>query len=180
MIAVSFTTSSWNNRLKGKPSVWDKRWRRKWRSTKQPSARIVTYMTWRKSTLSACFRHDRAWLRQPLTVIRNYSEGLRDILHSQDYDAKLLEEALKVVDEQSIRASSIIEHMRGLIKGKESKVREVDLNSSVPSILETYKELGGKYEVNLVIGQRSGFCPDWSPLSLKLFYSTCSITLPKP
>lgn len=40
--------------------------------------------------------------------------------------------------------------MRGLIKGKESKVREVDLNSSVPSILETYKELGGKYEVNLV------------------------------
>ena len=61
-----------------------------------------------------------------------------------------LEEALKVVDEYSIRASSIIEHMRGLITGKESKVREVDLNSSVPSILETYKELGGKYEVNLV------------------------------
>lgn len=97
--------------------------------------------------LSSMIAHE---LRQPLTVIRNYSEGLRDILHSQDYDAKLLEEALKVVDEQSIRASSIIEHMRGLIKGKESKVREVDLNSSVPSILETYKELGGKYEVNLV------------------------------
>lgn len=93
--------------------------------------------------LSSMIAHE---LRQPLTVIRNYSEGLRDILHSQDYDAKLLEEALKVVDEQSIRASSIIE----LIKGKESKVREVDLNSSVPSILETYKELGGKYEVNLV------------------------------
>lgn len=96
--------------------------------------------------LSSMIAHE---LRQPLTVIRNYSEGLRDIL-SQDYDAKVLEEALKVVDEQSIRASSIIEHMRGLIKGKESKVREVDLNSSVPSILETYKELGGKYEVNLV------------------------------
>lgn len=98
--------------------------------------------------LSSMIAHE---LRQPLTVIRNYSEGrLRDILHSQDYDAKVLEEALKVVDEQSIRASSIIEHMRGLIKGKESKVREIDLNSSVPSILETYKELGGKYEVNLV------------------------------
>lgn len=97
--------------------------------------------------LSSMIAHE---LRQPLTVIRNYSEGLRDILHSQDYDAKVLEEALKVVDEQSVRASSIIEHMRGLIKGKESKVREVDLNSSVPSILETYKELGGKYEVNLV------------------------------
>ena len=65
---------------------------------------------------------------RPLTVIRNYSESLRDILHSQDYDAKLLEEALKVVDEQSIRASSIIEHMRGLIKGKESKIQEVELN----------------------------------------------------
>lgn len=39
-----------------------------------------------------------------------------------------LEEALKVVDEHSIRASSIIEHMRGLIKGKESKIREVELN----------------------------------------------------
>lgn len=97
--------------------------------------------------LSSMIAHE---LRQPLTVIRNYSEGLRDILHSQDYDAKVLEEALKVVDEQSTRASSIIEHMRGLIKGKESKVREIDLNSSVPSILETYKELGGKYEVNLV------------------------------
>lgn len=97
--------------------------------------------------LSSMIAHE---LRQPLTVIRNYSEGLRDIIHSQDYDAKVLEEALKVVDEQSIRASSIIEHMRGLIKGKESKVREVDLNSLVPSILETYKELGGKYEVNLV------------------------------
>lgn len=91
--------------------------------------------------LSSMIAHE---LRQPLTVIRNYSEGLRDILHSQDYDAKLLEEALKVVDEQSIRASSIIEHMRGLIKGKESKVREVDLNSSVPSILETYKESAAK------------------------------------
>ncbi len=39
-----------------------------------------------------------------------------------------LEEALKVVDEHSIRASSIIEHMRGLIKGKESKIQEVELN----------------------------------------------------
>ena len=96
--------------------------------------------------LSSMVAHE---LRQPLTVIRNYSEGLSDIL-PQDCDAKGLEEALKVVDEQSIRASSIIEHTRGLIKGKESKVREVDLNSLVPAILETYKELGGKYEVNLV------------------------------
>lgn len=97
--------------------------------------------------LSSMIAHE---LRQPLTVIRNYSEGLRDIVHSPDYDAKVLEEALKVVDEQSIRASSIIEHMRGLIKGKESKVQEVNLNSSVPSILETYKELGGKYEIKFV------------------------------
>lgn len=99
-----------------------------------------------KIMLSSMIAHE---LRQPLTVIRNYSEGLSDIL-PQDCDATGLEEALKVVDEQSIRASSIIEHTRGLIKGKESKVREVDLNSLVPAILETYKELGGKYEVNLV------------------------------
>lgn len=97
--------------------------------------------------LSSMIAHE---LRQPLTVIRNYSEGLRDIVHSPDYDAKVLEEALKVVDEQSIRASSIIEHMRGLIKGKESKVREVDLNSLVPSVIDTYKELGGKYEIKFV------------------------------
>lgn len=97
--------------------------------------------------LSSMIAHE---LRQPLTVIRNYSEGLRDILHSQDYDAKVLEEALKVVDEQSIRASSIIEHMRGLIKGKESKVQNVDLNSFVPSVIDTYKELGGKYEIKFV------------------------------
>ena len=61
-----------------------------------------------------------------------------------------LEEALKVVDEHSIRASSIIEHMRGLIKAKESKIQEVELNSLALSIVETYQELGGKYEVNLV------------------------------
>ena len=61
-----------------------------------------------------------------------------------------LEEALKVVDEYSIRASSIIEHMRGLIKAKESKIQEVELNSLALSIVETYQELGGKYEVNLV------------------------------
>ena len=97
--------------------------------------------------LSSMIAHE---LRQPLTVIRNYSEGLRDIVHSPDYDAKVLEEALKVVDEQSIRASSIIEHMRGLIKGKESKVRDVDLNSIVPTVIDTYKELGGKYEIKFV------------------------------
>lgn len=97
--------------------------------------------------LSSMIAHE---LRQPLTVIRNYSEGLRDIVHSPDYDAKVLEEALKVVDEQSIRASSIIEHMRGLIKGKESKVQEVNLNSLVPSVIDTYKELGGKYEIKFV------------------------------
>lgn len=97
--------------------------------------------------LSSMIAHE---LRQPLTVIRNYSEGLRDIVHSPDYDAKVLEEALKVVDEQSIRASSIIEHMRGLIKGKESKVRDVDLNSFVPTVIDTYKELGGKYEIKFV------------------------------
>lgn len=97
--------------------------------------------------LSSMIAHE---LRQPLTVIRNYSEGLRDIIHSPDYDAKVLEEALKVVDEQSIRASSIIEHMRGLIKGKESKVQEVNLNSLVPSVIDTYKELGGKYEIKFV------------------------------
>lgn len=34
--------------------------------------------------LSSMIAHE---LRQPLTVIRNYSEALRDILH-QDYDAK--------------------------------------------------------------------------------------------
>mgnify|MGYP007007088395 FL=1 len=55
-----------------------------------------------------------------------------------------LEEALKVVDEYSIRASSIIEHMRGLIKAKESKIQEVELNSLALSIVETYQELGGK------------------------------------
>ena len=97
--------------------------------------------------LSSMIAHE---LRQPLTVIRNYSEGLRDIVHSPDYDAKVLEEALKVVDEQSIRASSIIEHMRGLIKGKESKVQEANLNSLVPSVIDTYKELGGKYEIKFV------------------------------
>lgn len=97
--------------------------------------------------LSSMIAHE---LRQPLTVIRNYSEGLRDIVHSPDYDAKVLEEALKVVDEQSIRASSIIEHMRGLIKGKESKVQEVNLNSFVPTVIDTYKELGGKYEIKFV------------------------------
>lgn len=97
--------------------------------------------------LSSMIAHE---LRQPLTVIRNYSEGIKEIIHSPAYDATVLGEALKVVDEQSIRASSIIEHMRGLIKGKESKVQEVDLNSLVPPIIETYKDLGGKYEVDLV------------------------------
>ena len=97
--------------------------------------------------LSSMIAHE---LRQPPTVIRNYAEGLKEIAHSPDYDTKVLDEALKVVDEQSIRASSIIEHMRGLIKGKESKVRDVDLNSFVPTVIDTYKELGGKYEVNLV------------------------------
>lgn len=97
--------------------------------------------------LSSMIAHE---LRQPLTVIRNYAEGLKEITRSPDYDTKALDEALKVVDEQSIRASSIIEHMRGLIKGKESKVKEVDLNSFVPSVIDTYRELGGKYEVKFV------------------------------
>lgn len=97
--------------------------------------------------LSSMIAHE---LRQPLTVIRNYAEGLKEIARSPDYDAKDLEEALKVVDEQSIRASSIIEHMRGLIKGKESKVKEVALNSFVPSVIDTYRELGGKYEIKFV------------------------------
>lgn len=97
--------------------------------------------------LSSMIAHE---LRQPLTVIRNYAEGLKEIAHSPDYDTKVLDEALKVVDEQSIRASSIIEHMRGLIKGKESKVRDVDLNSFVPTVIDTYKELGGKYEIKFV------------------------------
>lgn len=97
--------------------------------------------------LSSMIAHE---LRQPLTVIRNYAEGLKEITRSPDYDTKVLEEALKVVDEQSIRASSIIEHMRGLIKGKESKVRDVDLNSFVPTVIDTYKELGGKYEIKFV------------------------------
>lgn len=97
--------------------------------------------------LSSMIAHE---LRQPLTVIRNYAEGLKEIAHSPDYDTKILDEALKVVDEQSIRASSIIEHMRGLIKGKESKVRDVDLNSFVPIVIDTYKELGGKYEIKFV------------------------------
>ena len=61
-----------------------------------------------------------------------------------------LEEALKVVDEHSIRASWIIEHMRGLIKAKESKIQEVESNSLVLSIVETYQELDGKYEVNFI------------------------------
>lgn len=97
--------------------------------------------------LSSMIAHE---LRQPLTVIRNYAEGIKEIAQSPDYDTKVLEEALKVVDEQSIRASSIIEHMRGLIKGKESKVRDVDLNSFVPTVIDTYKELGGKYEIKFV------------------------------
>ena len=97
--------------------------------------------------LSSMIAHE---LRQPLTVIRNYAEGLKEITRSPDYDTKVLEEALKVVDEQSIRASSIIEHMRGLIKGKESKVQKVGLNSFVPTVIDTYKELGGKYEIKFV------------------------------
>lgn len=67
--------------------------------------------------LSSMIAHE---LRQPLTAIRNYSEGINDIIRSPDYDVKVVEEGLKVIDDQSIRASMIIEHMRSLIKGKES------------------------------------------------------------
>lgn len=94
--------------------------------------------------LSSMIAHE---LRQPLTAIRNYSEGINDIIRSQDYDVKVVEEGLKVIDDQSIRASMIIEHMRSLIKGKATHIQEVDLNVLIPSILKTYKELGGKYEV---------------------------------
>ena len=64
--------------------------------------------------LSSMIAHE---LRQPLTAIRNYSEGINDIIRSQDYDVKVVEEGLRVIDDQSIRASMIIEHMRSLIKG---------------------------------------------------------------
>lgn len=76
--------------------------------------------------------------------------SIKEIRLSPDYDTRVLEEVLKVVDEQSVRASLIIEHMRRLIKGKESKVKEVDLTSFVPWVIDTYRELGGKYKIKLV------------------------------
>lgn len=86
-------------------------------------------------------------LRQPMAVIRNYSEGLKDLINSPSTDKEVMMEALNILDEQAVKASNIIEHLRRLIKGKEMQIREENLSQLIPSIISSFHEFGGKCRV---------------------------------
>lgn len=86
-------------------------------------------------------------LRQPLAVIRNYSEGLKDLLNSPSIDKKIMVQALNILDEQAVKASNIVEHLRRLIKGKEAQIREENLSLLIPNIISSFHEFGGKCRV---------------------------------
>lgn len=86
-------------------------------------------------------------LRQPMAVIRNYSEGLKDLINSPSTDKEVMMEALNILDEQAVKASNIVEHLRRLIKGKEMQIREENLSQLIPSIISSFHEFGGKCRV---------------------------------
>lgn len=56
-------------------------------------------------------------------------------------------EALNILDEQAVKASNIVEHLRRLIKGKEMQIREENLSQLIPSIISSFHEFGGKCQV---------------------------------
>lgn len=90
--------------------------------------------------LSSMIAHE---LRQPLAVIRNYCEGLRTVLEEKQNLSALEEEVFKVLDEQTQKASSIIEHMRLLVKGKEVQKQKIDVREFVSKVVQDFKRLGG-------------------------------------
>lgn len=65
--------------------------------------------------LSSMIAHE---LKQPLAVIRNYARGLSRTLNHDEVDPELIKSVITKIDQQSTKASDIIDHVRSFAKRK--------------------------------------------------------------
>lgn len=91
--------------------------------------------------LSSMMAHE---LKQPLAVIRNYSEALKSIWLEKNQENPEICEVLDTLQSESARASRIIEHIRGLVKGKNIKAQNINVKEFLEVVAKRFIQLGGE------------------------------------
>lgn len=107
------------------------------------------------SMLSNMVAHE---LKQPLGVISNYTEGIRDWLRETSRaeqskgllanesapDWELLETALSEIESQNRRAAEIIDHVRGYAKGEARRIERFTVANLLEESATTFRKLYGE------------------------------------
>ena len=84
--------------------------------------------------MAACMAHE---LNQPLTAIANYAQAVKWMIDSPPHDVAEINESLKEITTQAIRASEVIRRLRTLIQqGEETRV-----STTINSVIDEIKVL---------------------------------------
>lgn len=75
-------------------------------------------------------------LNQPLTSISSYSETLRQIIQSEQWDNNNVLDSLGEITHQAQRAASIIRRLRSLVRKDETFRSQYDVNSIIDELLQ--------------------------------------------
>jgi signal transduction histidine kinase len=104
--------------------------------------------------LSASITHE---LNQPLGAILNNTETVTMLLDSPALDREQLKEIVADIKRDEQRASKVIAGLRRLLKNKEFKAEEVDLNDLVREVSELLSAQASarKVVVNIILSQQA-------------------------
>ncbi len=89
--------------------------------------------------MSAGIAHE---LNQPLTAIVNRCAAARNRINSEEPDLDKIKEALKSIEEQAQRSGDIIDHMREMVKTKQSKNQTIDIAELIKFCMKFIKTEG--------------------------------------
>ncbi len=74
-------------------------------------------------------------LKQPISAIANFADGIRELNRQSGVNRSIIDEAVEEILQQTHRAGSVIEHVRGYAKSEPPKCRPLNLLRMVEDVL---------------------------------------------
>lgn len=114
--------------------------------------------------MSSMIAHE---LRQPLSTLRLYAQGLQRKLERGECDLKQSAEILNKIVAQAGRAEQIVQSVRNYAKSKRSEKQEVSLSKIVESALQMFRQ-NGRFTDNLHVSIKEDIVLFANPMELEL------------
>jgi len=103
--------------------------------------------------MTASIAHE---INQPLTAIAAYSQACLGLLEKDSFDLSVVVEGLRKLNEQSLRAGAVIEHIQRFVRQESSQKTSVDLHESMIELVNFASPDARLRDVEIAIEAEAG------------------------